>query len=91
MRITERQLHAKRKVVFDSMVRLVASSLQIDLGDAPARSQVEDEVEKMSENWAITEPVEGHSPNTELQRLLAEYHELGEQILDIRDATDRHG
>ncbi len=59
--------------------------------DGPQIRWLKREAEEAAENWeeADAQPCPP-TPTTPLQKLLAEHHELGEQILDIQEeATER--
>ena len=55
-----------------------------DLSD-DRRQELEDELEEHVEQWNETEPVSRHVATLPFQKMLAEHHELGEQLLDILD------
>ena len=55
-----------------------------DLSDN-RRQELEDKLEGHVDQWNETEPVSGHVATLPFQKLLAEYHDLNEKLLDILD------
>jgi hypothetical protein len=80
-------LSQQREVIFANIVAYLAKEQSVDLSISEARAQIEEEAEEMTENWeGADHDARGDLvADTPLQKLLAEYHELGEQILNIRD------
>lgn len=81
------ELYTKRAAIFQQLVSAVAEQQRADLSNLAVRNEIEEETEELIENWseADVENVNGLSADSSFQKLLAEHHELGEEILNIRD------
>ena len=57
------------------------------MNNLDASKQLEQEVIELVDNWGNEAEMQKHpvNPSTPLQKLLAEHHGLGQQIVDIED------
>jgi hypothetical protein len=88
-------LHRAHVAKFDELCTLYASHLgyssnPTELSDEQWE-QIAEEVEELTENWDEAPCFDDWDlkPKTEMQRLLAEHHEIGESILDQQDKICR--
>jgi hypothetical protein len=86
-------LRAAYTAKFDEICAVVAAHYGYDPNPAKLsdtqREQIADEVEELTENWDMAISLDDWDlePKTELQRLLAEHHEIDERILDQQDRS----
>ena len=82
------QIDKQRQAKWEQMLAHLCDEYDLgplsDLSD-DRRQELEGELEDHVDQWNETEPVSGHRPSTPFQKMLAEHHELGEQLLDILD------
>ncbi len=84
------ELERQRGRLWDQMLQHLAGVYSLgDLAnlDERARLGLDDELEDLVENWMEADH-DAENPlrvETELQHLLAQYHRLGEMLLDIHD------
>ena len=83
-------LYAQKSKKFDQVCAVVA--LELGYGELSTlsdeeRNQVEDEAKQYVEQWEAVEMRTSLTirPITPLRRLLAEYHDIGERILDEQE------
>jgi hypothetical protein len=85
------ELQAKRATKFDQICELVRKQLgykSLDKLSDQEHQQVIEEAEELAENWDEASLEDWNLlARTELQRLLAEHHEIGEQIVDLQDTA----
>ena len=81
-------LYAEKAKKFDRICALVARELsygKLSTMNGEGRNQVEDEAEQYIEQWEETVEMKTNftiRPITPLRRLLAEYHDICERLLD---------
>jgi hypothetical protein len=87
-------LNAERAKKFDDICALVARELgygELSTMNGERRNQVEDEAEQYVEQWEETVEMRTSPtlrPITPLRRLLSQYHDLCERILDEREIEE---
>jgi hypothetical protein len=82
------ELEARRTEKFGEIMQAIREALGLDA------ENIEQEAEEAIEEWEDGPELKGSSPNliTPLQRLLCEYHEICEELIDIHDDdVARHG
>jgi hypothetical protein len=87
-------LHRRRNKTMDEIIAMIARDLGyggVTSLTPDQRDSVEDEAEDAEERWSKTtemaDPVP--DPTTPLQRLLKQYHDLGQAILDLSEEVAR--
>jgi hypothetical protein len=89
-------LHQQRNQIMDQVIAVIARDL--GYGDVARltpnqRDAVEEEAEDAEERWSMGAEMADPAiePRTPLQRLLKQYHNLGQAILDLSEAIAKRG